>query len=113
MQILQHFFYILKKKRKKKTEKNKTLHKFFLLPISGWHIKMATFAVMLPACVHVPHNTRLIDTDLEKYSVADVFREIHEEIPKEFFVTCLSQFGADSDKIDFSFPIRVWFKSIF
>jgi hypothetical protein len=32
---------------------------------------MATFAVTLRACVHVPDNTRLIATYLEKYSVAD------------------------------------------
>jgi hypothetical protein len=43
---------------------------------------MATFAVTLPACIHVPDNTRLTATYSEKYSVADVFREIHKEIPE-------------------------------
>jgi hypothetical protein len=53
--------------------------------------KIATFVVTFPACVYVPDNTRLIATYSEKYSGADVFHEIHEEIPKGFFVTCLGQ----------------------
>jgi hypothetical protein len=78
------------------------LRKFFSLRISSRPIKMMTFAVTLPACVHVLDNTRLIVTYSEKYSVADVSCEIHEEIPKRFFVTCHTQLGTDSYKIDFS-----------
>jgi hypothetical protein len=48
-----------------------------------------TFAVTLPACVHVPDNTRLIVTYSEEYSLADVFREIQK-------LACLGQFSADS-----------------
>jgi hypothetical protein len=66
---------------------------------------MATFTVMLLAYVHIPDNTRLINTYLEKYSVADVFREIHEEIQKKTFFLLLSAIGTDSYKIDFSSPI--------
>jgi hypothetical protein len=50
---------------------------------------MVTFAVTLPACVHIPDNTRLIATYLEEYSLADVFREIGK-------LACLGQFSADS-----------------
>jgi hypothetical protein len=50
---------------------------------------MVPFAVMLPACVHVPDNTRLIATYSEEYLLADVFREIHK-------LACLCQFSADS-----------------
>jgi hypothetical protein len=44
---------------------------------------------------------------LEKYSIADVVREIHKEISKGIFVTCLGQFGADSYEIDLSFTSPV------
>jgi hypothetical protein len=54
-----------------------------------------TFAVTLPACVHVPDNTRLIVTYSEEYSLADVFREIQK-------LACLGQFSADSKNSDFS-----------
>jgi hypothetical protein len=64
---------------------------------------MATFAVMLLACVHTRDNTRFIATSSEKYSVADVFREINKEILKRFYVTGL--FGADSYEINFSSPV--------
>jgi hypothetical protein len=49
---------------------------------------MVTFAVMLPACVHVADKTRLIATYSEEYSLADVFREIHK-------LACLGQFSTD------------------
>jgi hypothetical protein len=58
--------------------------------------------ITLQACVHVSDCTYL-----EKYSVADVFHEIHEEISKGFFVTYRPRpiFGADSYKFDFSSPV--------
>jgi hypothetical protein len=43
----------------------------------------------LPACAHVPDNTRLIATYSEEYSLADVFREIHK-------LAYLGEFSADS-----------------
>jgi hypothetical protein len=65
---------------------------------------MATFASSMPVCSHVP-NTKVIATFNEKFSVADVFREIHEDVPKGFLATCVGQFGADSYKIDFASPL--------
>jgi hypothetical protein len=65
---------------------------------------MATFAVSLPVSDHIP-NARLIATYSKKYSVANVFREIHEDIPKGLLVTCVGQFGAESYDIDFSSPL--------
>jgi hypothetical protein len=47
-----------------------------------------TFAITLPACVHVS-DTSLIATYSEEYSLADVFREIHK-------LASLGQFSADS-----------------
>jgi hypothetical protein len=55
---------------------------------------MVTFAVTLPACAHVPDNTRLIATYSEEYSLADVFREIHQ-------LACLVN-SAQTAKTDFS-----------
>jgi hypothetical protein len=48
-----------------------------------------TFAVTLPACAHVPDNTRLTATYSEENLLADVFREIRK-------LACLCQFSADS-----------------
>ena len=41
----------------------------------------------------------------EKFVVADIFRELHEEIPKGYFVSCHGQFGADSFDVDFMSPV--------
>jgi hypothetical protein len=48
-----------------------------------------TFAVTLPACIHVPDNTRLFATYSGEYSLADVFHEIYK-------LACLGQFSADN-----------------
>jgi hypothetical protein len=61
-------------------------------------------ATIMPACSHV-HNTKVIVTFNEKLSVADVFREIHEDVPKRFLATCVSQFGTDRYEIDFASPL--------
>jgi hypothetical protein len=61
----------------------------------------------VPACSHVS-NTKVIATFNEKFSVADVFREIHEDVLKGFLVTCVGQFGADSYDIDFASPLLLY-----
>jgi hypothetical protein len=58
----------------------------------------------VPACSQVP-NTKVMAMFNEKCSVADMFREIHEDVPKGFLVTCVGQFGADSYDIDFASPL--------
>jgi hypothetical protein len=56
----------------------------------------------MPGCSHVS-NTKVIATFNEKFLVADVFREIHEDIPKGIScAACVGQFGADSYEIDFA-----------
>jgi hypothetical protein len=41
-----------------------------------------TFAVTLPACIHVPDNTRFIATYSEEYSLADVSRDSQTCLPR-------------------------------